>query len=101
MRGVIAVDCSALGDGPGAKAWTRAQTRLSFRRTSRPPVHPKIRVAKHRKNRRKSTRGPHQAGRARLKSDKGGEKGDEERRPRRKRPSRWKGPWPPLDDTSG
>jgi len=49
----------------------------------------------HTKGARPSTQEKHQAGQARRKKDRGGEKADEGRRPPRKRPPGWKGPWPP------
>jgi RHS repeat-associated protein len=51
--------------------------------------------AEHKKNARPSTKNKHQEGRARVKKDHGGEKGDIRRRPPRKKPTNWKGPWPP------
>jgi RHS repeat-associated protein len=50
----------------------------------------------HTKNRRPSTQGKHEKGRARVGKDRGNEKGDERRRPPRNRPDGWKGPWPPI-----
>ena len=49
----------------------------------------------HRTGARESTREKHEAGDARRKQDKGGEKGDSSRNPYGKRPSGWSGPWPP------
>jgi RHS repeat-associated protein len=49
----------------------------------------------HRKNRRPSTEQKHEEGTARKRIDRGREKGDKRRRPPRKRPPKWKGPWPP------
>lgn len=49
----------------------------------------------HRNNARPSTGQQHQEGEARLDRDQGGEKGDNNRRPNRKKPDKWKGPWPP------
>ena len=51
--------------------------------------------SEHTKGARPSTKQDHQTGTARKRRDKGGEKGDERRRPPRKRPKGWKGPWPP------
>ncbi len=48
----------------------------------------------HHANERESTREPHEKGEARLKRDRGGEKKDSGCRPPRKRPDKWKGPWP-------
>lgn len=50
----------------------------------------------HTKNKRPSTQEKHEKGKARKGVDRGGEKGDERRRPPRIRPKNWKGPWPPL-----
>ena len=49
----------------------------------------------HTKGARPSTTEKHQRGTARKSQDRGGEKGDARRRPPRKRPDGWKGPWPP------
>ena len=49
----------------------------------------------HTKNARPSTKGKHEQGTARKKKDRGAEKGDIKRTPPRKRPDKWKGPWPP------
>lgn len=54
--------------------------------------------AEHTKNARASTKGKHEAGQARKKQDRGGEKGDRDRRAPRKPPPDHKGPWPPKDD---
>jgi hypothetical protein len=55
--------------------------------------------AKHRKNARPSTKGKHQKGTKRVKTDRGREKGDGKRDVNRKRPGTkkrpHKGPWPP------
>jgi RHS repeat-associated protein len=51
--------------------------------------------AEHRKGARPSTQGQHEAGQARGKMDRGNEKGDDARRPPRKRPPNHRGPWPP------
>ena len=51
--------------------------------------------AEHTKKARKSTREKHQAGTTRKTQDRGGEKGDKFRRLPRKRPKRYRGPWPP------
>jgi RHS repeat-associated protein len=48
----------------------------------------------HRKNKRQSTKGKHEKGEARLDRDRGGEKGDDVRRPPQNRPPNHKGPWP-------
>jgi RHS repeat-associated protein len=53
----------------------------------------------HSKGPRRSTKERHQAGRGRRQKDRGGEKGDERRRPPRNRPDGWKGPWPPPPGT--
>lgn len=61
-----------------------------------PPPPPS--QASHRSNRRPSNKPKHQRGTRRKKGDKGGEKADprRERMPwHRKRPNKWKGPWPP------
>lgn len=52
----------------------------------------------HRKGARSSTQGKHEKGQARKNRDRGGEKGDEDRRVPRKRPPGHKGPWPPKDE---
>jgi len=49
----------------------------------------------HRKNKRQSTKGKHEKREARLDRDRGGEKGDDVRRPPQNRPPNHKGPWPP------
>ena len=49
-------------------------------------------------NDRPSTKDKHEKGKARKRRDRGGEKGDDRRRPPRTRPDGWKGPWPPKDD---
>jgi RHS repeat-associated protein len=51
--------------------------------------------SEHTKNARPSTKEKHEKGIARVNKDRGGEKGDVRRRPPRKRPKNWKGPWPP------
>ena len=48
----------------------------------------------HRKGKSESSRNVHEEGEARQARDRGGEKGDERRRPPRKRPEVHKGPWP-------
>jgi hypothetical protein len=53
--------------------------------------------AEHNKGARPSTEEKHQEGQARRSRDRGGEKGDARRRPPRKPPNGWKGPWPPKD----
>ncbi len=60
-----------------------------------PGTVPSPQMAEHKSGARKSTKGRHQSGTARKRRDRGGEKGDERRRPPRKRPDDWKGPWPP------
>jgi RHS repeat-associated protein len=52
-------------------------------------------AAEHVKGARPSTENKHQQGEARKAQDRGKEKGDERRRPPRKRPPDWRGPWPP------
>lgn len=54
--------------------------------------------SEHTKNARPSTKGKHEAGQARKQRDRGGEKGDKDRRAPRKPPPDHKGPWPPKDD---
>jgi RHS repeat-associated protein len=49
----------------------------------------------HTNNKRPSTRGKHEKGDSRRRSDQGGEKGDSGRRPPRNPPPGYKGPWPP------
>jgi hypothetical protein len=49
----------------------------------------------HTKGSRPSTKPRHEKGQARKGRDKGGEKGDDRRDPRGKRPDDHKGPWPP------
>jgi RHS repeat-associated protein len=58
------------------------------------PVVPSPQDA-HKNKGRPSTEEKHQEGEARKSRDRGGEKGDARRRPPRKRPDDWKGPWPP------
>lgn len=53
-------------------------------------------VADGHKKRRPSTKNKHELGDARRGADRGNEKGDDRRRPPRKRPPNWKGPWPPI-----
>ena len=53
--------------------------------------------AAHKTGERESTREKHEAGEARRSRDRGGEKGDARRRPPRKPPNGWKGPWPPKE----
>jgi len=53
--------------------------------------------AAHKTGERESTREKHEAGEARKSRDRGGEKGDARRRPPRKPPNGWKGPWPPKE----
>ncbi len=52
-------------------------------------------LAAHNKDARPSTRPKHERGEARQNRDRGGEKGDAQRRVPRIRPRDWKGPWPP------
>ncbi len=52
--------------------------------------------SEHTKGARKSTKSKHESGQARKAKDRGGEKGDSQRRPPQKRPTNWKGPWPPV-----
>ena len=52
----------------------------------------------HNKNKRPSNKPKHDKGKKRKKRDREGEKGDKSRRPNRKRPNKWTGPWPPKDD---
>ena len=91
--------------GGGLTIWCRANISLCMRTIA--PVA--IRVAKtcdsmigillseeHTKNARPSTKGKHETGQAAKKKSRGGEKGDANRRPPRKRPdNKYKGPWPP------
>jgi len=51
----------------------------------------------HKTGERESTREKHEEGQARRSRDRGGEKGDARRRPPRKPPNGWKGPWPPKE----
>jgi len=51
----------------------------------------------HKTGERESTREKHEEGQARRSRDRGGEKGDSRRRPPRKPPNGWKGPWPPKE----
>jgi RHS repeat-associated protein len=62
-------------------------------------IEPEGLEEEHTSGARPSTEGQHQKGKRRKKMDRGGEKGDEARRPPRKRPDNWKGPWPPQDET--
>ncbi len=52
-------------------------------------------ASEHTKNARPSTKTKHEEGQARKAIDRGGEDGDKNRRPPRKRPPNWKGTWPP------
>jgi RHS repeat-associated protein len=52
------------------------------------------RGSEHTSGARPSTKQKHEDGQARKTRDRGGENGDERRRPPRKRPLNWKGPWP-------
>jgi RHS repeat-associated protein len=56
-------------------------------------------MAKEHTQERPSTKDKHEEGQARRARDRGGEKGDARRRPPRKRPDNWKGPWPPPPGT--
>lgn len=49
----------------------------------------------HTNNARPSTLEKHEKGQSRKQADRGGEKGDQNRRPNNKRPPNHKGPWPP------
>ncbi len=51
--------------------------------------------AEHTQNQRESNRNKHEEGQARKAQDRGGEKGDGKRDYPRKKPDKWKGPWPP------
>jgi RHS repeat-associated protein len=65
---------------------------------AQPKAPPPPSQARHRTNRRPSNRPKHEEGDRRRKKDQGGEKADpkRERMPfHRKRPNKWKGPWPP------
>jgi RHS repeat-associated protein len=58
-------------------------------------------AASHRRNRTPSNKPKHQRGTRRKNVDKGGEKADPRREGmpfHRKRPRKWKGPWPPKED---
>jgi RHS repeat-associated protein len=54
----------------------------------------------HTKGTRPSTKQRHEEGEARKRLDRGNEKGDLNRRPPRRRPDDWKGPWPPKSEGS-
>lgn len=54
-----------------------------------------VSLAEHTAGKRTSTKQKHETGQARKSRDKGKEKGDQRRRPPRKRPPGHKGPWPP------
>lgn len=54
----------------------------------------------HDKNKRPSNKPKHDKGKRNKKKSRGGEKGDKNRRPNRKRPNKWTGPWPPKDERS-
>jgi len=71
-------------------AATAAGVRRAYRRARKY-------LAEHTAKARPSTKPKHQKGRRRVKKDKGGEKGDKRRRPVRKRPRKWSGPWPILN----
>ena len=64
-------------------------------------IDPEGLESEHTKGRRPSSRGKHQKGKRRKHIDRGGEKGDKVRRPPRKRPPDYKGPWPPMKPPSG
>ena len=51
----------------------------------------------HTKGARPSTKNKHEDGDARRARDRSGEDGDISRRPPRRRPDQWKGPWPPKE----
>ena len=55
--------------------------------------------AEHTSGARPSTGDKHDAGRGRVKTDRGGEKGDDARDLPRRRPNGWIGPWPPTPKT--
>ena len=59
------------------------------------PPTPTLDHPKKKQSTGKSKKNDHEYGKARNKRDRGGERGDENRRPPRKRPDNWKGPWPP------
>ncbi len=50
----------------------------------------------HQEGARESTREKHEDGQARRQRDRGGERGDRNRRLPRRKPRGWKGPWPPV-----
>jgi RHS repeat-associated protein len=52
-------------------------------------------ASEHTKGARPSTKGKHEKGQTRKQTDRGGEKGDAERRLPNTRPPNWKGPYPP------
>lgn len=56
--------------------------------------------APHRTNQRESNRARHQKGAGRRRIDRGGERGDERRQVPRRRPSGYRGTWPPRDSFS-
>ncbi|MDX2097636.1 MAG: hypothetical protein SFW36_07650 [Leptolyngbyaceae cyanobacterium bins.59] len=58
-------------------------------------------ATEHRKNQRESNRTRHEQGQRRRGMDQGGEGGDQRRRPPRKRPPGHRGPWPPVQNSSG
>ncbi|MES0863757.1 RHS repeat-associated core domain-containing protein [Ruegeria sp. SCPT10] len=60
-----------------------------------PNVHQDENGAEHTSGARPSTKAKHEKGRARKNRDRGNEKGDSSRKPPRKRPPNYKGPWPP------
>ena len=51
--------------------------------------------SEHVNKKRPSTKKKHEDGIARKGKNRGGEKGDKNRRPPRRKPKGWKGPWPP------
>jgi RHS repeat-associated protein len=65
--------------------------------SGRQPEDTERTAAEHRKNPRESNREKHEDGQTRKKRDQGGEKGDTSRRPPRRRPDQWRGPWPPSE----
>ena len=53
----------------------------------------------HGTNQRESNRQPHEQGQRRRRMDRGGEAGDRNRLPPRRRPPGYRGPWPPRGDS--
>lgn len=83
---------------PNTQSWPQGWPKAQTGPIAQPKAPPPPSQARHRTNRRPSNRPKHEEGDRRRKKDQGGEKADpkRERMPwHRKRPNKWKGPWPP------